>query len=107
VPKLAINPSILTIEQEVASAICTRDAEGVSLDPDIAKHFTVVVRKLYLPDESEAVIICAALLETGHLDLQVGVPIVQHIFGLDTQKKRLVFFREYVYYACFHFPDDN
>jgi siderophore synthetase component len=97
VPKLAIDPDILTIEQEVASAICTRDAEGVSLDSDIAKHFTVVIRKQYLPAESESVIICAALLETGHLGLQAGIPVVQHILGLDTQEKRLVFFREYVH----------
>ncbi|KAH9957404.1 hypothetical protein BC827DRAFT_1371238 [Russula dissimulans] len=95
VPKLAIDPSILSIEQEVASAICARDAEGADLDPDIAKHLTVIIRKLYVPDESEAVIICAALLETGHSGLPAGVPLVQHIFGLDTKSKRLEFFHEY------------
>jgi siderophore synthetase component len=97
VPRLAIDPGILTIEQEVASAICARDAEGANLDPDIVKHFTVVIRKQYTPAESEAVIICAALLETGHPGLQAGIPTVQHILGLDTQDKRLEFFREYVH----------
>ena len=96
-PRLAIDPNILTIEQEVASAICARDAEGANLDPDIAKHFTVIIRKQYIPAESEAVIICAALLETGHLGLQAGIPTVQHILGLDTRDKRLEFFREYVH----------
>ena len=96
-PRLAIDPNILTIEQEVASAICARDVEGANLDPDIAKHFTVVIRKQYMPAESEAVIICAALLETGHLGLQAGTSTVQHILGLDTQDKRLEFFREYVH----------
>ncbi|KAI9457132.1 IucC family-domain-containing protein [Russula earlei] len=95
VPKLAMDPSILFIEPEIASAICARDAEGVDLDPDIVKHFTTIIRKRYAPDESEAVIICAALLETGHLGLPEGVPIVQHIFGLDTTEKRLAFFHEY------------
>ena len=56
-----------------------------------------MIRKQYLPAESEAVIICAALLETGHLGLSAGIPVVQHIFGLDSQEKRLVFFREYVF----------
>lgn len=96
---MAIDPGILKIEQEVASAICARDAEGASLDPDIAKHFTIVIRKQYHPDESEAVIMCAALVETGHMDLPAGIPVVQHILGLDTQEKRLAFFREYVSYA--------
>jgi hypothetical protein len=94
VPKLAIDPGILSIEQEVASAVCARDAGGVDLDPDIAKHFTVVIRKLYIPDKSEAIIMCAALLETGHSGLPAGIPIVQHIMGLDSQEKRFMFFYE-------------
>ncbi|KAH9998791.1 IucC family-domain-containing protein [Russula compacta] len=94
-PKLAIDPSILSIEQEVASAICARDAEGAGLDPDTVKHFAVVIRKQYIPDESEAVIICAALLETGHSGLPEGTPVVQHVMGLDTQEKRFTFFHEY------------
>lgn len=106
-PKLSIDPGILTIEEEVASAICARDAEGAILDPDIAKHFTVVIRKQYLPAaESEAVIICAALLETGHSGLSTGIPVVQHILGLDSQEKRLVFFREYVLRLC-SIPDEQ
>jgi len=94
VPKLAIDPSILSIEQEVASANCARDAEGAHLDPDVAKHLTVVIRRLYIPDDSEAIIICAALLETGHAGLPAGIPIVQHVMGLDTQEKRFMFFHE-------------
>ena len=94
VPKLAIDPRILTIEQEVASAVCSRDAKGVSLDPDIAKHFTTIIRKEYPPVEDEAVIISAALLETGHSGLPAGVPIVQHVMCLDAPEKRLRFFDE-------------
>jgi hypothetical protein len=63
VPKLAIDPNILLIEQEVAGANCARDAEGANLDPDG-------------PDESETIIICAALLETGHAGLPAGIPIM-------------------------------
>jgi hypothetical protein len=94
VPKLAIDSRILTIEQEIASAVCSRDAKEASLDPDVAKHFTVVIRKQYPPAEDEAVIICAALLETGHSGLPVGIPVVQHIMCLDAPEKRLRFFDE-------------
>lgn len=95
VPKLAIDPSILSIEKEVASVNCARDAEGANLDPDIAKHLTVVIRNRYIPeDESEAIIICAALLETGHAGLPAGISIVQHVMGLDSQEKRFTFFHE-------------
>jgi hypothetical protein len=94
VPKLAIDTGILSVEQEVASAICARDTEGVRLDPAIGAHFTAVIRKRYIPDESEAIIVCAALLETGHSGLPAGIPIVQHIMGLDSQEKRFMFFNE-------------
>ncbi|KAH9063923.1 hypothetical protein EDB87DRAFT_1701063 [Lactarius vividus] len=95
VPKLAIDSRILTIEQEIASAVCSRDAKGVSLDLDVAKHFTVVIRKQHSPVEDEAIIICAALLETGHSGLPAGVPVVQHVMRLDAPEKRLRFFDEY------------
>jgi hypothetical protein len=94
VPKLAVDPRIFSIEPEIASAICARDAKGIGLDPDTAKHFTAIIRKLYLPHESEAVIICAALLETGHSNLPAGIPVVQHVLKLDAPEKRLAFFRE-------------
>ena len=96
VPRLSIDPNILTIEQEIASAVCSRDAEGVSIDPDVAKHFTVVIRKQYAPAKDEVVIICASLLETGHSGLPAGIPVVQHVMGLDTPEKRLRFFDESV-----------
>lgn len=95
VPKLSIDPRTLIIEQEVASAVCSRDIEGVGIDPDIAKHFTAIIRKQYPPAEDEAVIICAALLETGHSGLPAGIPVVQHIMCLDSPEKRLRFFDEY------------
>jgi hypothetical protein len=94
VPQLSIDPRIFSIEPEIASAICSRDAKGDDLDPDIAKHFTAMIRKQYLPDETEAVIMCAALLETGHSSLPAGIPVVQHVMRLDTPDKRLTFFRE-------------
>ncbi|KAI0267697.1 IucC family-domain-containing protein [Gloeopeniophorella convolvens] len=95
VPKLAIDPQVLCIEQETASAICVRNGQGVALDPDIAKHLTAVIRKQFVPEDDEAVVMCAALLEAGHSDLPGGIPVVEHVMGLDTQEKRLAFFDEY------------
>ncbi|KAI0043239.1 hypothetical protein FA95DRAFT_1498871 [Auriscalpium vulgare] len=95
VPKLAIDPRILHIERETASAIVVRDAEGELLDPDVSKHFTAVFREQYSVQEGEAVVVCAALLEWGHPGVPTGIPLVQHILGLDTERKRIAFFDEY------------
>ncbi|THH15695.1 hypothetical protein EW146_g4821 [Bondarzewia mesenterica] len=95
VPKLKINPAILHIERESASAVYARDGEGKPVNPDIAKHFTAVLRTPYVPAYDEAVIVCAALSEHGHKDAMTGVPVVQHIFGLDTEEMRVAFFEDY------------
>ncbi|KAA1467571.1 hypothetical protein DENSPDRAFT_769364 [Dentipellis sp. KUC8613] len=94
-PKLSIDPTILHIEREVASAVYTRDPSGNTVDPDIAKHFTAVMRQQYVPGEDEAVIICAALMEWGHKGVASGVPLVVHLFDLNTEEKRKAFFDEY------------
>lgn len=94
VPKLALDPQILHVEREIASAICMRDTDGTGLDPDVAKHFTAVLRQPYTPDDDEAVVICAALCEWGHSDLPRGVSVVQHVFGLNTEEKKVTFFHE-------------
>ncbi|TFY68539.1 hypothetical protein EVG20_g3525 [Dentipellis fragilis] len=94
-PNLTIDPTILHIEREVASAVYTRDPSGSPVDPDVAKHFTAVMRKQYVPEEDEAVIICAALMEWGHEGVASGVPLVVHLFDLNTEEKRKAFFDEY------------
>lgn len=49
VPKLSLNPDILSVELEPASAIYHTS------DPDVAKHLTVVVRETYQPAAGEVV----------------------------------------------------
>ncbi|KAI0031193.1 IucC family-domain-containing protein [Vararia minispora EC-137] len=95
VPYLAIDSNVLHVESEVASAVCVRDEEGATIDQDIAKHFTAIFRRPYLPTEDEAIILAAALGETGHANTPAGVPVIQHILDLNTHQKRLVFFDEY------------
>lgn len=81
VPKLAIDSDILSVELETSSAVYKTP------DPEVAKHFTVVIRDEYQVPEGQALIVCAALLETDHANTPPGVSAVQHIFGLDTKEK--------------------
>lgn len=85
VPKLAINPKILAVELEPASAAYRSDR------PEVTKHFTIVVREEYEPPVGESLIVCAALLEMDHSNIPSGVSAVQHVFGLDTDEKRSAF----------------
>lgn len=85
VPKLSIDPKLLTIECEPASAVY----RGV--DPDLAKHFTAILRDYFQPRNGENVIVCAALLESGHTGSQKGVSAVENTFGLDTNEKKAEF----------------
>ena len=85
VPKLALNPDILSVELEPASAIYHTP------DPDVAKHLTVVVRETYQPAAGEVVIVCAALLEMDHSGIPVSTSAVQHVFKLQTEECRAKF----------------
>lgn len=90
IPKLSLDPGIFYIEKEPASIV----ARGVR--PDVAKHFTAVFRETYQPSEGENVVVCAALLESGHTGVPGGVSAVEHIFHLDTDEKRTQFLEKYV-----------
>ncbi|KJA26270.1 hypothetical protein HYPSUDRAFT_36546 [Hypholoma sublateritium FD-334 SS-4] len=94
VPKLAVDPRILSVELEPSSAVYRTS------DPDIAKHFTAVIREMYTPPSGENVIVVAALLEMDHANVPAGVAAVQHILGLDTEKKREDFLDQYIRVAC-------
>ncbi|PPQ77137.1 hypothetical protein CVT25_010831 [Psilocybe cyanescens] len=94
VPRLAVNSAILSVELESSSAAFCSD------DPEISKHFTAVIRDEYKPCSGEAVIVCAALLETGHANVPTGISAVQHTFKLDTEEKRVSFLDKYIQIAC-------
>ncbi|KAF8972125.1 IucC family-domain-containing protein [Flammula alnicola] len=85
VPKLAVNPKILAIELEPTSAVYRTS------DPEIAKHFTAVIREEYKTSDGEALIVVAALLEMDHAGVPPGISAVQHVFMLDTGEKREAF----------------
>ena len=85
VPKLAVDSKILSIEHEYASAVYH------SVDPDLAKHLSVVLRREYQPAAGQSLIVCAALLEMGHAQAAPGVSAVEHACALDTAEKRAIF----------------
>lgn len=97
IPMLAIDKEILHVEPEVASAVCMRTKEGKEMSHDVVKHLTAVVRRPYETRPGEAVILTAALVEYGHEGAQSGVSVVEQLFGLDTDMKRVAFFEEYVF----------
>ncbi|TFY82941.1 hypothetical protein EWM64_g1072 [Hericium alpestre] len=95
IPKLNVDRNILHIESETSSAVYVRDAANRDVAPDVAKHFTAVIRQQYPAGDDESVIICAALLDWGHEDAPKGIPVVIHLFELYTHEKRVAFFDEY------------
>ncbi|KAJ3840591.1 IucC family-domain-containing protein [Lentinula raphanica] len=94
IPRLSIDRNLLTVECEPASAVY----RGV--EPDVAKHFTAILRNFYQPASGENVIVCAALLESGHTGTPKGVSAVEHAFGLDTFEKKSQFLDHYLQVAC-------
>ncbi|KIK67840.1 hypothetical protein GYMLUDRAFT_238041 [Collybiopsis luxurians FD-317 M1] len=94
VPRLSINPKLLTVEREPASAVYC----GVA--PDLAKHFTAVLRETFHPAPDQNVVVCAALLESGHAGSPAGASAVEHAFGLDTAEKKAEFLDNYLRIAC-------
>ncbi|KAF8599149.1 hypothetical protein BDV93DRAFT_592260 [Ceratobasidium sp. AG-I] len=94
IPKLSINPRILEVSREPSSAIYD------AADPDIAKHFTAVIRDEVQPRQGEALIVVAALLEMDHAGAPSGVSIVENVFKLNTYAKRASFLDRYIQLAC-------
>jgi len=85
VPRIHHNPEILSIEREPATAVYRSE------DPELAKHFTVILREVFEPQEGQALIVCASLLEMNHVGTPPGVSAVEHAFGIDTEEKRVSF----------------
>lgn len=85
-PRLAIDPRVLVIEKEVASAVYKHD------DPEIAKHCTAMLRVAYNGKEKgENVVPAAVLIESAYQDAEDGVPAVVTALGLNDDSKRYAF----------------
>lgn len=89
VPRLTYDRTLLVVQRELASAV------HVHSDPEISKHLAGIVREAYentcAEEHNERVIVCTALVETGYGG-EDEVPLVQSVFGLNTEKKRIKWF---------------
>lgn len=93
VPLLSLDPNIVTVAKELASVVYSHP------DDDIAKHCSVIIREALentSEDRGERLIVCAALIESGHTGENGHIPAVVHVFGLDTEEKRLEWFKKFV-----------
>lgn len=100
-PRLAVDSEALWIEREVAS--CVVNCEN----PDVAKHCSCIVRELLEGEEEgglarskgERVVMCAALTERCD-DNGNEMSVVEKVWKLDTQHKRVAFLEKYAL-LCF------
>ncbi|GBB83366.1 hypothetical protein RclHR1_01010007 [Rhizophagus clarus] len=86
--KLEIDRNLLKVCKEIASVY------PIEEDFNIAKHLTCIVREDYneLNSDGERVIICATLIERD----EFGKSVVEKIWNLDTEQKRIDFFDRFV-----------
>lgn len=95
VPHLTFDRNILTVAKELASVV------HVNEDGEVAKHCAAIVRECWenLSEDSgtnegksvgrERHVVCTSLVESGHADVENGVPTIVRVFRLDTEEKRL------------------
>jgi len=94
VPKLAVDSEILHIELETSSAVYR------TTDPDVAKHLTAVIREKYRTPNGQTVVVVAALLDMNLAELDENISVLEHVFELDSEKKKAAFLDRYIQLAC-------
>ena len=85
-----MNPDILHVELESSGAF------HLTPNPEVASHFTAIVREKYTIPKGQSLIVVAALLDTGHADLPHGVSVVEKVFDLNSDDKKDAFLDRYV-----------
>ncbi|KAF8531371.1 IucC family-domain-containing protein [Gautieria morchelliformis] len=92
VPRLTYDRALLVVQRELAS-VSHRHS-----DHEIAKHLAGIVREAYentCADHGECAIVCTALVETAYSG-EAELPLVQLLFGLDTEEKRIAWLDTFV-----------
>ena len=85
IPHLKFDPNVVIVAKELASVIHAHP------DPHVAEHCAVIVREAHennSEERGERVIVCSALVESGHAGEGGHLPAVIRIFQLDTEEKR-------------------
>ncbi|KAG5718892.1 hypothetical protein E4T56_gene17381, partial [Termitomyces sp. T112] len=93
VPALSLDPTIVTVAKELASVV-HRHPNG-----EIAKHCAAIIREAHenISEESgERLIVCTALVESGHSGVGGHIPPLIRVFGLDTEEKRIEWLSKFV-----------
>lgn len=94
VPALTMDRNILTVARELASVVHSHP------DGEIAKHCAVIVREaheLTSKEKGESLIVCTALVESGHAGENGHLPSVIRVFELDTEEKRIEWLDKYAF----------
>jgi len=84
---------ILTVAKELASVVHSHP------ESDVAKHCAAIVRESYdveYEERGERLIVCTALVESGHRGSGGDLPAVIRVFALETIQKRIAWLEEYV-----------
>ena len=85
VPRLKLDPNVVLVANELASVIHTHP------DAKVAEHCAAIVREAHentSEERGERVIVCSALVESGHAGEGGHLPAVIRIFQLDSEEKR-------------------
>ncbi|KIK10167.1 hypothetical protein K443DRAFT_141341 [Laccaria amethystina LaAM-08-1] len=93
VPVLALDPNVVTVAKELASVV-----HGHA-DGEIAKHCSAIIRESpesTSEERQERLIVCTALVESGHAGVDGHLPSVIRVFGLDNDDKRAFWFKKFV-----------
>ncbi|KAK2460987.1 hypothetical protein APHAL10511_007457 [Amanita phalloides] len=93
VPHLNLDPNVVTVAKELASVVHAHS------DVEIAKHCSAIIREAHentSEQRGERLIVCTALVESGHLGEEGHLPAVVRIFQLNTEEKRLRWLDRYV-----------
>lgn len=85
VPHLNLDPNLLIVAKELASVIHAHP------DQEVAMHCAAIVREAHennSEERGETIIVCSALVESGHAGEGGHLPAVVRIFQLNTEEKR-------------------
>jgi len=85
VPHLKLDPNVVIVAKDLASVVHAHP------DQDIAGHCGAIIREAHdinSEERGERVIVCNALVESGHAGEGGHLPAVIRIFQLDTVEKR-------------------
>jgi hypothetical protein len=83
----------MTVAKELASVVHAHP------DGEIAKHCAAIIREAHentSEDRGERLIVCTALVESGHSGEDGHLPAVVRVFELNTEEKRIEWFTKSV-----------